>query len=208
VRTLWRVDWRVLPLVALIIAGASTSYGYHRILLAQRDWIEHTYQVMSALETTLQLITDAETGQRGYILTNNKTYLQPYRQAIAAIHIEAAKLPKLVQDSPIQLARASALELAISDKLAELSGTLRLLDEQGIDQARASVLSDVGRERMDRIRVLIAQMRQSESALLIERTDRASRTEHAMLAVTIGLSLLSIAARVGLSLVRNRSLSG
>jgi CHASE3 domain sensor protein len=77
------------------------------------------------------------------------------------------------------------------------------LDEQGIDQARASVLSDVGRERMDRIRVLIAQMRQSESALLIERTDRASLTEHAMLAVTIGLSLLSIAARVGLSRLRD-----
>jgi CHASE3 domain sensor protein len=198
-----RIDWRVLPLIALIIAGASTSYGYHRILLAQRDWIEHTYQVMSALETTLQLITDAETGQRGYILTNNKTYLQPYRQAIVAIHAEAAKLPKLVQDSPIQLARANALETAINDKLSELSGTIELLEKQGIEQARASVLSDVGRERMDRIRVLIAQMRQAEGELLIARTDRATRTEHAMLAVTIGLSLLSIAARVGLSLVRS-----
>jgi CHASE3 domain sensor protein len=64
------------------------------------------------------------------------------------------------------------------------------------------ILSDVGLERMDRIRMLIAQMRQSETELLIERTDRATRTERAMLVVTISLAMLSIAARLGLHFVR------
>jgi CHASE3 domain sensor protein len=63
------------------------------------------------------------------------------------------------------------------------------------------ILSDVGLERMNRIRMLIAQMRQSETGLLIERTDRASRTERAMLVVTISLAMLSIAARLGLRFV-------
>ncbi|BAN27580.1 CHASE3 domain-containing protein [Caballeronia insecticola] len=196
-------DWRVVPLTALVIVAAATSYGYHRILLAQRDWIEHTYQVMSALETTLQSITDAETGQRGYILTINEAYLKPYLKAIDALHAQPAKLKTLVRDSPAQLARADALELALRDKLAELARTLSVLKEQGPAQARAMILSDVGLERMDRIRTLIARMRQSETELLIERTDRATRTEHAMLVVTIGLAMLSIVARFGLYCVRS-----
>ncbi|SAK87870.1 sensory box histidine kinase [Caballeronia pedi] len=211
-RERWRIresfDWRVVPLMALVIVAAATSYGYHRILLAQRDWIEHTYPVMSTLETTLQLVTDAETGQRGYILTVNETYLRPYLQAIGEVRAQPAKLRKLVHDSPAQLARVDALDLALTDKLAELARTLSVLREQGTAQARAMILSDVGLERMDRIRMLIAQMRQSETELLIERTDRASRTERAMLIVTISLAMVSIAARLGLGFVsgsRSRS---
>jgi CHASE3 domain sensor protein len=195
-------DWRVVPLTALVIVAAATSYGYHRILLAQRDWIEHTYRVMSTLETTLQLMTDAETGQRGYILTVNEAYLRPYLQAIKEVQAEPTKLRKLVHDSPAQLARVDALDLALQDKLAELARTLSVLKEQGTTQARDMILSDVGLERMDRIRMLIAQMRQSETELLIERTDRATRTERAMLVVTISLAMLSIAARLGLHFVR------
>jgi CHASE3 domain sensor protein len=201
----WRIresfDWRVVPLTALVIVAAATSYGYHRILLAQRDWIEHTYQVMSTLETTLQLMTDAETGQRGYILTVDEAYLRPYLQAIDDVRAEPAKLRALVHDSPAQLARVDALDLALTDKLSELARTLRVLRDQGTAQARAMILSDVGLERMNRIRMLIAQMRQSETGLLIERTDRASRTERAMLVVTISLAMLSIAARLGLRFV-------
>ncbi|KAK49326.1 hypothetical protein BG58_13050 [Caballeronia jiangsuensis] len=205
-RVRWRFresfDWRVVPLTALVIVAAATSYGYHRILLAQRDWIEHTYRVMSTLETTLQLMTDAETGQRGYILTVNEAYLRPYLQAIREVQAEPTKLRKLVHDSPAQLARVDALDLALQDKLAELARTLSVLKEQGTAQAREMILSDVGLERMDRIRMLIAQMRQSETELLIERTDRATRTERAMLVVTISLAMLSIAARLGLHFVR------
>ncbi|BCQ26201.1 CHASE3 domain-containing protein [Caballeronia sp. NK8] len=201
----WRIresfDWRVVPLTALVIVAAATSYGYHRILLAQRDWIEHTYQVMSTLETTLQLMTDAETGQRGYILTVNEAYLRPYLQAIDDVRVQPAKLRTLVRDSPAQLARVDALDLALTDKLSELARTLSVVREQGTAQARAMILSDVGLERMNRIRMLIAQMRPSETGLLIERTDRASRTERAMLVVTISLAMLSIAARLGLRFV-------
>lgn len=56
------VDWRIVPVVALVVVATATSYGYHRLLLAQRDLIEHTYEVMSTLEASLQQVTDAETG--------------------------------------------------------------------------------------------------------------------------------------------------
>jgi CHASE3 domain sensor protein len=56
------VDWRIVPVVALVVVATATSYGYHRLLLAQRDLIEHTYEVISTLEAILQQVTDAETG--------------------------------------------------------------------------------------------------------------------------------------------------
>jgi hypothetical protein len=56
------VDWRSVPVVALVVVETATSYGYHRLLLARRDLIEHTYEVISTLEAILQQVTDAETG--------------------------------------------------------------------------------------------------------------------------------------------------
>jgi CHASE3 domain sensor protein len=56
------VDWRIVPVLALVVIATATSYGYHRLLLAQRDLIEHTYEVISTLEAILQQVTDAETG--------------------------------------------------------------------------------------------------------------------------------------------------
>ncbi|WP_277188979.1 CHASE3 domain-containing protein [Caballeronia sp. BR00000012568055] len=191
-------DWRVVPLIALVLVTSGTSFGYHRILLAQRDWIEHTYQVLSALESTLQLITDAETGQRGYILTGKSTYLAPYRQAVQTVQSLPSRLRQLVKDSPTQLNRVHELELALDAKLEELQQTLATLDTQGLTSARAMVLSDVGREHMDRIRALISQMRSYETDLLAARTARASRLEHQMLVITIFLAALSIGVRIAL----------
>jgi CHASE3 domain sensor protein len=173
-------------------------------LLAQRDWIEHTYQVMSTLEMTLQLVTDAETGQRGYILTGDKTYLEPYSRAVKQVHVLPDRIRNLVTDSRVQLVRVDELEHVLDAKLEELARTLRIKEEKGSDLARENILRNDGRESMDKIRTLIAQMRQAEAELLVQRTNRASRTERMMLAVTIALTILSIAARIALYFLRER----
>jgi hypothetical protein len=48
-RCMRAVDWRIVPVLALVVVATATSYGYHRLLLAQRDLIEHTYEVISTL---------------------------------------------------------------------------------------------------------------------------------------------------------------
>lgn len=198
-------DWRVVPIAMLVIVTAATSYGYHRILLAQRSWIEHTYQVMSTLETTLQLMTDAETGQRGYILTGDRSYLAPYSKALEEVGAMPARLRQLVHDSPVQLARVASLEHALKDKLEELASTIDIRERDGAARARADVSSNVGRERMDALRAIIARMRDAEADLLLARSARAGQTERALLAVTIGLAIVSVVARIGLYRLSVRS---
>ena len=204
----WRsFDWRTLPLIALVLLTSCLSFGYHRILLAQRDGVEHTYQVLSALETTLQLMTDAETGQRGYILTGRSSYLTPYRQAVQAIQPFPHELRELVKDSPVQLQQVDRLEVALHNKLDELQQAVTALDAQGLPSARSIVLSDVGREHMDRVRELVSQMRSYETHLLATRIARATQLEHQMLLITIALAIVSIIARFALyrRLGRNRN---
>jgi hypothetical protein len=64
------VDWRNVPLLALVVIATATSYGNHRLLLAQRDLIEHTYEIIWTLEASLQQVTDAETVQHGHFASS------------------------------------------------------------------------------------------------------------------------------------------
>ena len=195
IRLFGKIDWRAVPLFAIVIVAACASYGYHRLLLGQRDWIEHTYQVISVLENTLQRITDAETGQRGYLLTGDRSYLAPYRQALTELNALPERLRVLVKDSPAQLQRVKALGEALSTKEAELSLTVAMRDHGEIESVKAELSSNAGRDHMDRIRSLIAQMRRSETDLLLQRTVIAQKTEKHMLEVALGFALASLFAR-------------
>jgi CHASE3 domain sensor protein len=188
-------DWRPVPLLVLVILAASVSVAYHRLLLAQRDLIEHTYQVISLLETTLQRITDAETGQRGCILTGDQSYLAPYRQARSEIPTLPAQLRELVKDSTPQLQRVRSLEEALTAKMTELEATLQRSDQGGIDSVKPLITSNAGRDQMDLIRSIITEMRRAETDLLVQRTLQAKRTERHMLLVTFACALASFAAR-------------
>ncbi len=101
--------WR---LSILGFAGASLSLGlvgwvsYHRQLALQdaRQWVEHTLEVRNELETTLSLLKDAETGQRGFLVTGAAAYLEPYQAAVASLGQHRERLRVLTADNPKQQA--------------------------------------------------------------------------------------------------------
>jgi CHASE3 domain sensor protein len=197
-RRLRAVDWRIVPVLALVVIATATSYGYHRLLLAERDLVEHTYEVISTLEAILQQVTDAETGQRGFILTGDDTYLKPYHQSLVNIRLLPVRLSNLVRDNLAQLARTVELDAAVQAKLEELAGTIETRKRQGSEIARSLVSSNIGRDRMEKVRAVVAEMRHAEAELLLQRTAQAARTERSMLIVTIALALLSLGSRIGL----------
>lgn len=122
-----------IPLVIVVMFGGYLSYRYNMILKDNRDLVVHTYQVISAVERMFSDIEDAETGQRGFIITGDKKYLDPYEHALHTSPESLPKVRQLVVDRPDQLQRLDKLEAALQSKMDELKATIALRRTPGIE---------------------------------------------------------------------------
>ena len=126
----------------------------------------------------LSAVQDAETGQRGYLLTGDLTYLDPYRTARTNADSLLDRLDGLVSWNPVQVRRVPSLRAAVSEKMAELDETVRLYDNEGAQAALEVVQTDRGQQAMDDIRslvgVMIEEARRVRGAFA-GRADRAAR---------------------------------
>jgi CHASE3 domain sensor protein len=112
--------------LALLVANTVVSYRNTLKLISNQRLVTHTQQVLTELEATLSTLKDAETGQRGYLITGEERYLQPYESAVDKINRQINSLKQLTADNPSQQERVSALEKAIALKLTELAQTVKL----------------------------------------------------------------------------------
>src|SRR5690349_18292973 len=95
----------------IILVFVSSVFFWNRTRLSNDQfWLEHTYQVLVNLEDTFSTLKDAETGQRGYLITGDTSYLQPYHNAIASIPSKLDTLGLLLADNPSQQQRLSDLQ--------------------------------------------------------------------------------------------------
>jgi signal transduction histidine kinase/CheY-like chemotaxis protein len=161
--------------VAVFVIAALT----YRSLAARSEAasaVNHTNEVQDHLHRFLSEIKDAETGQRGYLLTGTASYLEPYNLALGSIPIEIAALRQLIIDNPAQLTRLDALEPLVASKLAELKQTIDARNAGDPAAALAIVKSDRGKLEMDRLRQGIEAMLAAETELLAHRTDEWEAT--------------------------------
>jgi signal transduction histidine kinase/CheY-like chemotaxis protein/CHASE3 domain sensor protein len=165
------------PLVAFGLAGVLAfflvsglvAYLNVRTLRDDNQQIVHSHQVITTLDGLLSTVKDAETGQRGYLLTDNDHYLEPYNAAVLAVTSQLDQLAKLTSDNQNQQDRIGPLKLHIAAKLAELKQTIDLRRTQGAAAALAIVASDRGKIEMDTIRDQLAAMDQEEADLRTKR---------------------------------------
>jgi len=184
------------PLLGFVVAVAAVAFiallTYRalqsRSIAAAR--VTHTLQVMDQLETILSLAKDAETGQRGYLLTGEDGYLEPFGNAKSQLPDEFRKGYDLVEADPVQLQRLHSLDQAVKDKLTELDRTIAQRQKGEAAAALAIVRSDRGRALMDRIRQLVTTMAAAERAALTERQADWEHAETMSSAVTFGGSTL------------------
>ncbi|WP_299535455.1 response regulator [uncultured Herbaspirillum sp.] len=150
-------------LIALFTWEASVSRG------EAASAVSHTMKVREQLQMLVSTLKDAETSQRGFLLTGTESYLSPYNQARAALPGEIAKLRGLLSDNPDQLQRLSQIERVVADKLEELAETVSRRRNGDTVGALAVVQSDRGKMFMDRVRVLTHDMEEQERDLLASR---------------------------------------
>jgi CheY-like chemotaxis protein/CHASE3 domain sensor protein len=180
------------PLLGFVVAVAAV--GFIALLTARSlqtrsiaaARVTHTLQSIEQLQNILSLAKDAETGQRGFLLTGEDPYLEPFVNAKAQLPGEIGKTQELVAGDPVQVQRLKTLEQAVKDKLAELDQTVALRRKADTAAALAVVRSDRGKVLMDRIRSLVTTMDASERAALGERQDQWQRAEFVSTAVTFG----------------------
>ncbi|MEH2463759.1 response regulator [Nostoc sp.] len=167
----------------------------------------HTYQVLSQLEDLNLQLTNAETGQRGYVITGKQSYLEPYNAAINVLDQKVNELQRLTADNPNQQRRLDILQPLIANKLAELKETIDLRQNQSFEASQKVVLTDQGKQVMGEIRKVILAMENEENLLLKQRSQRAQAASKKTLASIIySIPLFSlILALIGFILTRHIS---
>ncbi len=118
------------------------------------------------LAALLSSILDAETGQRGYLLTAKPEFLEPYHRAVDSLPIQLRRVAASVAGEPGQAGRLSALQPLVRQKLALLTETIRLAESQHQPAALAIVQSGRGKRIMDEIRVGMAAMEKADDSLV------------------------------------------
>ena len=112
----------------------------------------------TSIQTLAQAVLDAESGQRGYLLTNRKEYLGPYDSALKKINEAFTFLDPYYGKEPESKETLAKLHVMMQAKLSELAVTIRLHDEGKNEAATELVLSDIGKEKMEAIRALNAEL--------------------------------------------------
>lgn len=180
-----------------LVFVAFVSYRSINALIENDGWVAHTDLVRVQLADLLSELKDAETGQRGYLLTGDEAYLEPYRAVLGPIKASFDNLRTLTADNPHQQERWTALSPLIDAKLEELKATIDLRRVQGIDAAAKVVASNQGKTYMDQIRGIIRDADQEESDLLKQRSAEAHGSADTATAIIIWGGLLG-ALGVGL----------
>jgi CHASE3 domain sensor protein len=184
-----------LTLVVIAAVAYRTTYA----LIENDALVSHTYDVRSAMADLLSALKDAETGQRGYVITGADSYLEPYQTALAQVKTTFDAARKLTADSPTEQKTLTALSPLIDSKLAELKQTIALRRTEGFDAALKVVLNDTGKIFMDQIRAIVADADHEEAELLVRRADEARSSAQWAMAITLwgGLAGIAVVAAIG-----------
>ena len=183
----------VLPLAvlaALALVGINEA-GYQRSHQALQQ-LAHSQATHSSVNRLLQDMLDAETGLRGYLLTGDERYLDPYKAGIATLQDDLEQLRSLVADTPEDRQHYEALARTITTKLSEMALSLDLRRKERQDAWQFVLSTDVGKQHMDAIRLHARALIDSSNAQVargqaeIERALWGSRLGIA-LATAVGL---------------------
>ncbi len=173
-----------LALLVILVLGL-LSYRNTKDLIEGTNLRAHTFEVLGRLGNLISALQDAETGQRGYLLVGEESYLEPYNEGIASANKALQDLRALTSDNPAQQNRLAVLEPLVADKLDELQKTIDLRNNKGLDAALSVVRTNRGKNEMDDIRKIVSDMRAEEDRLLNARDKLESDGARSTIAVVL-----------------------
>jgi PAS domain S-box-containing protein len=146
-------------MAALLIVTVAGTFLIGERVLAYNQQVSRAHQTVDSLRELMSSYKDAETGQRGFLLTGDEDYLAPYNRAIGIVPGELADLDHRAADGLLARSDVDDLRRLGDQKLAELQQTIDLRrGPGGFSAALAVVKSGAGKETMDSIRDLVHRM--------------------------------------------------
>ncbi|HEX8671114.1 MAG TPA: CHASE3 domain-containing protein, partial [Longimicrobium sp.] len=175
----------------LVLALCALMYQAVQRSRASTAAVTRTHEVIIRLETTLSDLRDAETGQRGFLLTGEGPYLEPYQSGTQRFHRDLERLRELTSETPAQQRRVEALRRVGAQKLAYMAELVRVREESGMEPALTLTRTGRGKVLMDQVRRIVAEMRAEEERILRAQRDEERRRRAVVMWVLGGGGLLA-----------------
>ena len=136
------------------VVGSDRHSGLsrHKLLTETSHSVTHTHEVLEHIANVLSLLKDAETGQRGYVITGDEAFLEPYQTAVGSVPSVVKELRQLTADNPNQQKRLDQMEPLIAAKMAELKQTIDLRRKGKLEEVTTIVRGGEGKRIMDDLR--------------------------------------------------------
>ena len=192
--------------VFLLVIGVFSYVSVNRIDNTTH-WVDHTYQVITTVNQVTITLLNAETGQRGYIITGDVSYLEPYNGAQASLDSEIKTLRNLTSDNPTEQQNIDVLQTLVADKMAVLTTTVQVRTTQGFEAAQTIVLTGTGKTIMDNIRTTITGIVNTEQTLLATRLASQVTTVNTTRIVIIAGAIIAILAMIAIGILLIRDIT-
>ena len=175
--------------VLLLIIGSLASYISINNLLYSAKMVSHTNEVVLKVENVLSIMQDAESSQRGYLLTGDERFLESYREAYENVTASVNEVKRLTSDNPQQRPDCDQLKIVAQKRMNFLQ---LLIDKKRNNEEVTDSLLFIGRAYMNNARVLINNIQQREQALLQERTESMNRFAASTPVFIITVSVIAV----------------
>lgn len=188
---------------ALIAIGGLLGHLNTGRLVEDRGLVLRTYEALREVEALLSTVRDAETAQRGYLLTSDPAYLQPWEGVGARVRQHFDRVTTALGDDAQRLQRIANLHRLVDAKLDELDRTIAAARAGDRDEAMRIVSSGSGKQSMDAVRGAVGEIRAAELAVLAKRKEAADASARTVVATnalssSIGLGLVTLVFVVSL----------
>jgi len=158
--------------VSLIILVAISSISYQSLIRIQDDfnWVTNTREMLLNLSYFLSNLKDAEMGQRGFLLTGQESYLEPYKYVEKGVKSHFKGLRIIAGNNIAQQTKIDTCEKLVAEKLQELQKLISLQKDKGPEAVREVMLTGTGKQFMEEIQALAMEMDKDERVLLDQRS--------------------------------------
>lgn len=198
----------VIALMLLLLLGIGfVSYRSSTEFIHSSAQVVQSREVRGSLQRILSLLEEIETGQRGYIITGESSFLEPYLRATDNIEDWLMHVKTLVTDEPQLQAHVDILIGLVKSRIAFAEESIELRRSRGFAAARDLLLSGKGKQEMDQIRSLINEMREAEKIQLLEHSKRTRTLAQSTIAVAEAGSALAVVIVLVMGTVYRRGLT-